>query len=52
MGDNVLKKMIIHDIVFEINNRLYEENVISIGLYNYCHDKLVKIKSVITNECL
>lgn len=38
----MLKKIIINNLALEINNKLYEENIISPYLYNYCQDKLSK----------
>lgn len=38
----MLNKIIINSLILEINNKLYEENIISLYLYNYCQDKLSK----------
>lgn len=38
----MLKKIITSNLTLEINNKLYEENIISLYLYNFCQDKLSK----------
>lgn len=38
----MLKKIITSNLTLEINNKLYEKNIISLYLYNFCQDKLSK----------
>lgn len=38
----MLKKIITNNLALEINSKLYEENIISLYLYNICQDKLSK----------
>lgn len=38
----MLKKKITNNLALEINSKLYEENIISLYLYNFCQDKLSK----------
>lgn len=38
----MLKKIIINNLALEINNKLYEENIISPYLYTFCQKKLLK----------